>query len=153
MVPANAFDMATGSSRRRTRKRKFLDEMDQMIPWTALVKLVEPHIHWSQADCHPFPIEKMLRIHCLQQWFGLNDPAMEEALHEIHSYQEFAGLDRGAEHLPEENIILRFRQELEAHELNIDVLRMVCDVLRGKGLMLRSGSTVDATLVTAPGLH
>ena len=92
----------------------------------------------------------MLRIHYLQQWFGLSDPAMEEALHDVPLYREFAQIGTGLVRLPDETTILRFRHLLKRHDLAVDMLRFVNDLLRAKGLMLRSGTAVDATLISAP---
>jgi IS5 family transposase len=92
----------------------------------------------------------MLRIHFLQQWFGLSDPAMEEALFDVPLYREFAQLPGGISRLPDESTILRFRHLLEAHELAAQILAAVNDTLRRRGLLLKSGSVVDATLIAAP---
>jgi IS5 family transposase len=92
----------------------------------------------------------MLRIHFLQQWFGLSDPAMEEALHDVPLYREFAGLDGWTQRLPDETTILRFRHLLQKHKLADQMLATVNEVLRAKGLMLRAGTVVDATLIGAP---
>ena len=92
----------------------------------------------------------MLRIHYLQQWFGLSDPAMEEALHDVPLYREFAKLGDARARLPDETTLLRFRHLLERHNLAPDMLRLVNDLLLAKGLMLRTGTAVDATLISAP---
>ena len=92
----------------------------------------------------------MLRIHYLQQWFGLSDPAMEEALFDVPLYREFAGLDNWMTRLPDESTILRFRHLLEKHKLAAQMLVVINDMLRDKGLMLRAGTVVDATLIAAP---
>jgi IS5 family transposase len=96
------------------------------------------------------PVETMLRIHYLQQWFGLSDPAMEEALHDVPLYREFAKCGDAMARLPDETTILRFRHLLERHNLAPDMLRLVNDILLAKGLMLRTGTAVDATLISAP---
>ena len=137
-------------STKRTRKREFLDEMNQVVPWMALVEVIEPHSPRAKTGRPPFAIETMLRIHYLQQWFNLSDPAMEEALHDIPLYREFAGLGDGAVRLPDESTILRFRHLLEEHDLAADMLRVVNDILQAKGLLLRAGTAVDATLIPAP---
>jgi len=92
----------------------------------------------------------MLRIHFLQQWFGLSDPAMEEALHDVSLYCEFARLDPGAMRLPDESTILRFRHLLEQNNLSIQLLATINATLATKGLMLKTGTVVDATLIAAP---
>ena len=96
------------------------------------------------------PVATMLQIHFLQQWFGLSDPAMEEALYDVPLYRQFAGLDGGMTRLPDETTILRFRHLLEAHGIAAQILSIVNEILNEKGLMLKAGSAVDATLIAAP---
>ncbi|MGF6439282.1 IS5 family transposase [Paraburkholderia youngii] len=135
---------------KRTRKREFLDEMRRVVPWLKLIALIEPHYPTGKTGRPPFPIATMLRIHVMQQWFGLSDPAMEEALYDVPLYRDFAGLDGGMTRLPDESTILRFRHLLEAHGLAAQMLAMVNEILVDKGLMLKTGSVVDATLIPAP---
>ena len=143
-------DLGLNLSTKRTRKREFLDEMNRVVPWATLVALVTPHAPAGRRGRPPFPVETMLRIHFMQQWFGLSDPAMEEALFDVPLYREFAALDNGNVRLPDESTILRFRHLLETHKLAGPMLATVNDVLRDKGLMLRIGTVVDATLISAP---
>jgi IS5 family transposase len=91
----------------------------------------------------------MLRIHFMQQWFTLSDPAMEEALHDITLFREFAGLGWDSR-LPDETTILRFRRLLEKHKLAEQILATVNELLSTKGLLLKTGTVVDATLIAAP---
>ena len=121
-----------------------------MVPCTVLVSIVEPYSPKARTGRPPFAIETMLRIHYLQQWFGLSDPAMEEALHDVPLYRKFAQIGAGLVRLPDETTILRFRHLLERHALAVDMLRVVNDLLQARGLMLRSGTAVDATLISAP---
>ena len=137
-------------STKKTRKRTFLDEMNRVVPWAALVQMVEPHAPRAKTGRPPFAVETMLRIHYLQQWFGLSDPAMEEVLHDVPLYCEFAKLEGTTRGLPDETTILRFRHLLERCDLAADMLRLVNDLLGAKGLLLRSGTAVDATLISAP---
>lgn len=137
-------------STKKTRKREFLEEMERVVPWDVLVQIVQPHYPKAKTGRPPFGIQTMLRIHYLQQWFGLSDPAMEEALHDVPLYREFARLDGALDRLPDETTILRFRHLLERHDLAVDMLRVVNDLLQHKGLMLRTGTAVDATLISAP---
>ncbi len=92
----------------------------------------------------------MLRIHFLQQWFNLSDPAMEEVLYDTPMFREFAGLDMGEDHLPDESTILRFRHLLEANHLSVQMLATFNATLTAKGLLLKQGTVVDATLIAAP---
>jgi len=135
-------------STKKTRKAKFLDEMERVVPWAALVAIVEPHCPRAKTGRPPFAVETMLRIHYLQQWFSLSDPAMEEAL--LPLFREFAKISQGVARLPDETTILRFRHLLERHDLAPDMLRLVNDILGAKGLLLRTGTVVDATLIAAP---
>ena len=137
-------------STKKTRKREFLEEMERVVQWAALVQIVEPYCPRAKTGRPPFAVETMLRIHYLQLWFGLSDPAMEEALHDVPLYREFARLGDARSRLPDETTILRFRHLLERHDLAPDMLRLVNDLLQAKGLMLRTGTAVDATLVAAP---
>lgn len=150
---ANKMKQATlglNLSTKRTRKREFLDEMDRVVPWAELTSLIEPHYPKGKTGRPPFGMLVMLRIHFLQHWFGLSDPAMEEALHDIPLYREFAGLDEGMVRLPDETTILRFRHLLETHDLSNKMFAVVSDLLRAKGLMLKTGTAVDATFISAP---
>ena len=137
-------------STKRTRKREFLDEMRRVVPWSRLIALIEPHYPKGKTGRPPFPIATMLQIHFMQQWFGLSDPAMEEALYDVPLYREFAGLDEGMTRLPGESTILRFRHLLETHGLAAQMLALINEILSEKGLMLKAGSAVDATLISAP---
>lgn len=135
---------------KKTRKREFLEEMDRVVPWAELVALIEPHSPRAKTGRPPFPIQTMLRIHFLQQWFGLSEPAMEEALFDVPMYGEFAQLPEGLVRLPDESTILRFRHLLEKHGLAAQMFAAVNATLGAKGLMLKKGSVVDATLIAAP---
>ena len=144
----------TGFERKtkRTRKREFLDEMNLVVPWAELVSLIAPHspTRSAKGGRPPFAVETMLRIHFLQQWFNLSDPAMEEALYDTPMFREFAGLDMGEDRLPDESTILRFRHLLEAHNLSLQIQDTVNATLMAKGLLLKQGTVVDATLIAAP---
>ena len=137
---------------KRTRKREFLDEMNLVVPWGELVALIAPQAPTPRAKGGrpPFAVETMLRIHFLQQWFNLSDPAMEEALYDTPMFREFAKLDMGEENLPDESTILRFRHLLEKNHLSLQILATVNATLTAKGLMLKIGTVVDATLIAAP---
>lgn len=137
---------------KRTRKQEFLDDMNLVVPWGELVALIAPHAPapGGKGGRPPFALESMLRIHFLQQWFNLSDPAMEEALYDMALFQEFAQLDMGEERLPDESTILRFRHLLETHKLGLQILATVNAKLTARGLMLKQGTVVDATLIAAP---
>jgi transposase, IS5 family len=136
-------------SNKKTRKREFLFEMDRVVPWAVLVELIAPYYPEGKNGRPPFALETMLRVHFMQQWFTLSDPAMEEAFFDIPLYREFAKLDAHGR-LPDESTILRFRHRLEQYKLAEQILATVNELLTRKGLLLKVGTAVDATLVAAP---
>ncbi len=142
-------ELGLNLSTRRTRKAVFLDEMNLVVPWTELLSLIAPHAPRAKTGRPPFELVTMLRIHFLQQWFGLSDLAMEEALFETALYREFVGLS-SVERIPDRVSILRFRHLLEEHQLAPQILAVVNATLADKGLMLKQGTVVDATLIAAP---
>lgn len=142
--------LGLGTSTKRTRRREFLDEMDRVVLWSDLVAEIAPFMPEGKRGRPPFPVESLLRIHFMQQWFTLSDPAMEEALHDVPLFRDFAGLGGWDDRLPDESTILRFRHVLEKHKLAERILATVNLLLGAKGLMLRSGTVVDATLISAP---
>ena len=142
--------LGLGTSTKRTRRRELLDEMDRVVPWSDLVAEIAPFMPEGKRGRPPFPVESLLRIHFMQQWFTLSDPAMEEALHDMPLFRDFAGLGGWDDRLPDESTILRFRHVLEKNKLAERILATVNLLLGAKGLMLRSGTVVDATLISAP---
>ena len=142
-------DLGLNLSKRRTRKAVVLDEMNLVVPWSELLALIAPRAPRAKTGRPPFELETMLRIHFVQQWFGLSDLAMEEALFETALYREFVGLS-SVERIPDRVSILRFRHLLEEHQLAQRILATVNATLTDKGLMLRQGTVVDATLIAAP---
>jgi IS5 family transposase len=142
-------DAEYGAKRKKTRREIFLAEMEQVVPWKSLLDLIEPLYPVAGRGRQPYPLQTMLRIHLMQNWFGLSDPAMEEALYEITPMRTFAGLSL-TEAIPDETTILNFRHLLEKNELAPEILSRVNGYLRRKGLMLKRGSIVDATIIAAP---
>ena len=136
--------------RKQTKRERFLAEMDVVVPWGRLMALIEPHYPQGGSGRKPMPLERMLRIHFLQQWFGYSDPGMEEALYEIPLLRQFVDIDLGRDFVPDETTILKFRRLLERHKLAQALFAEVQSVLREKGLLLQEGKTVDATLIHAP---
>ncbi len=108
--------LGLGTSTKRTRRREFLDEMDRVVPWSDLVAQIAPFMPEGKRGRPPFPVESLLRIHFMQQWFTLSDPAMEEALHDVPLFRDFAGLGGWDDRLPDESTILRFRHVLEKNK-------------------------------------
>ncbi len=139
------------AKKKPARREKFLGEMDKVVPWTDLLALIEPSYPTSgRRGRPPMPAATMLRIHFMQQWYALSDPAMVVALFELESLRRFAGLELNEVAIPDETTILKFRRLLEQHGLAAKMLEAVNAHLSGKGLLLRQGTIVDATIIHAP---
>ena len=134
---------------RRTRKAVFLEEMELVVPWREFIAWTAAASPVAITGRPPFAPETMLRLHFLQHWFGLSDLAMEEALFETPLYRDFAGLS-SVQRIPDRVSILRFRHLLEEHLLSIQILAAVNSTLAAKGLLLKNGRAIDATLIAAP---
>jgi IS5 family transposase len=134
-----------------TRRERFLAEMDQVIPWSRLISLIEPSYHaTSGRGRKPHDLERMLRIYFLQQWFNLSDPQAEDAIYDSESMRRFARVELGDDKIPDESTILRFRHLLEQHGLTEGIFEVVKDLLAEKRLWLKAGTIVDATIIAAP---
>ena len=123
--------------------------MDRVIPWSRLEALIEPHYPKAGNGRRPYPLGTMLRIYFLQQWYALSDPGAEEALYDIQSMRQFAGLDLGRDAIPDETTILNFRHLLESHDLTKALFEAVTKHLKEHGALLRGGTIMDATLIAA----
>ena len=136
--------------RKKTRKELFLEEMEQIIPWSDLSEAIEPHYPKPKgAGRKPIGIERMLRIHFLQHWFDLSDPGAEEALYDSRAMRQFVGIDLGKEPVPDETTILKFRHLMEKHNLGDELFRLVNEYLIENGLKVNRGTIVDATIISA----
>lgn len=137
--------------RKPTRRDEFLAQMQQVMPWAELVALIEPRYPSGEDACRPpVGLERMLRIHFLQHWFNLSDPAVEEALYDSRAMREFVGIDLGREAAPDETTICKFRHRLEEHELGKQILSAVNQHLPSQGFKICTGTIVDASIIAAP---
>ena len=133
-----------------TRREHFLADMDRVVPWRKLRKVIEP-VYPKGAGGRPAKeLELMLRIYLLQQWFNLSDPGVEEALYDSRAMQRFVGIDLGQTPIPDESTVLRFRHLLETHELGERLFQTVNEHLEGVGIKVGTGTIVDATIINAP---
>jgi IS5 family transposase len=135
---------------KRTRRERFLAEMDAVIPWSRLIGRIEPHYPNTGKGRPPHDLERMLRIYFLQQWFNLSDPQAEDTIYDSESMRRFARVELGDDKIPDESTILRFRHLLEKHKLTEAIFEAVGELLAEKRLMLRAGTIVDATIIAAP---
>jgi len=137
--------------RKSTRRERFLDEMNRVVPWAELVAVIKPvYPKANGAGRPPVGIERMLRLHCLQQWFNLSDPAVEEALYDSRAMRQFVGIDLGREPVPDETTICKFRHLLETHQLGQQLFARIGEYLTKQGLQVNRGTIVDATIISAP---
>ncbi len=133
-----------------TRRERFLGEMDAVVPWSRIEALIEPHYPKAGNGTQPMPMQRMLRIYFMQQWFNLSDPAAEDALYDSESMRRFAGIELTEDTVPDETTILRFRHLLEEHRLTEQIFALVRGLLEQKRLLVKSGTIVDATIIDAP---
>jgi IS5 family transposase len=138
--------------RKATRRDVFLAEMDKVIPWSDLCAVIEPFYPKERegGGRRPVGLERMLRIHFLQQWYALSDPAVEEALYDSQAMRRFVGIDLGRECAPDETTVCKFRHLLEKHALAGKLFAAVGKHLEQHGMRLSQGTIVDATIIAAP---
>ena len=137
--------------RRVTRREKFLGEMEQVVPWARLQALIEPLYPASgRVGRPPIGVPRMLRMYFLQQWFGLADEALEDAIYDSHAMRDFLGIDLGRQSVPDATTLLKFRRLLEQHQLTAQLFEQINAHLSERGLLLREGTMVDATIIAAP---
>ena len=135
---------------KKTRRAVFLEEMEQVVPWAELRALIEPYYPKAGNGRQPVGVERMLRIYFLQQWFNLSDPAVEEALYDSAVMRSFVGIDLGREPVPDETTVCKFRHLLEEHRLGGQMLEAVNLHLQNQGVLITTGTIVDATIIHAP---
>ena len=150
MVTKSFASLAHENKKKKTRREKFLEEMNKVIPWEELLRDIKKYYPKAGNGRQPMPIERMLRIYFMQQWYGLSDPAMEDTLYDIESIRRFADIDIETDEVPDETTILHFRHLLEKHDLTKEIFEKTKQYLSEKGLILREGTIVDATIINAP---
>jgi len=138
------------AKKKTTRREKFLSRMEEVIPWKQLLAVIEPHYPKGERGRPPVGLERMLRVYFLQQWYGLADEALEDALYDSQALQQFARIDLSAEGVPDATTLLNFRHLLETHDLCQGLFSAINADLTARGLLLREGTLVDATLIAAP---
>lgn len=148
MRQMNFADAEYAGKRKQTRKELFLIEIDRVVHWNGSIALIKPHYPKGEGVRPAYPLMAMLRVHVMQNWFGYSDRAMEEALYETTILRQFCGLS--LERIRDETTILNLRRLLEKHELAADILGVINGYLGDRGLSVRQGPIVDATLIHAP---
>ena len=142
-------DLEYQGKKRKTCRELFLERMNGLIPWQKLEERIRPVYPKPGKGRRPYPQPVMLRIHCVQLFYNLSDPGMEDLLYEAESVRRFVGLSL-AEALPDETTILNFRHLLERHGLGKGLFEEINAHLESQGLRLREGTIVDASIIEAP---
>ena len=138
-----------GAKKKQTRRDKFLAEMDVVVPWARLVERLRPLYPKGERGRPPIGLERMLPIYFLQQWYGLADEALEDALYDSQALRGFAGIELNRDPVPDATTLLKFRHWLERHDLTRALFEEVGSVLEERGLVMRQGTIVDATIIAA----
>ena len=158
-APLDAIDMNQRSfasaefalKKKRTRREKFLADMERVVPWARLIAIVEPLYPKSgRVGRPPIGVSKMLRMYCLQQWYGLADEALEDALYDSQALRDFVGVDLSRESVPDATTLLKFRRLLNENDLTRSLFSEISAHLSEQGLLMRAGTIVDATIIAAP---
>ena len=142
-------DLEFENKKRKTRREMFLERMDELIPWQRLEARIRPYYPKAGRGRRPYDLSVMLRAHCVQVFYNLSDPGMEDLLYEAESVRRFVGL-RLSDPLPDESTLLHFRHLLEEHQLGQGMFAEIHRHLEDQGLRLREGTIVDATIIEAP---
>ena len=150
MKQISVSEVACESKKRITRRERFLAEMEQVIPWPELIEAIEPHYPKGTRGRPPIGLERMLRVYCVQQWFGLSDEGAEDAVTDSLAVQAFVGIDLARETAPDATTLLQFRHLLEEKDLSKAIFAAINAQLTAKGLMMREGTIADATILAAP---
>jgi transposase, IS5 family len=134
--------------RKQTRRGKFLADMEQVVPWVRLEERVRPLYPKGERGRPPIPLDRMLRVYFVQQWYGLGDEAVEDAFYDSQALRGFAGIDLTRDAIPDATRVLHFRHWLDRHDLTKRLFDEVTAMLEERGLLMRWGTIVDATMIT-----
>jgi transposase, IS5 family len=136
--------------KKQTRRDKFLAEMEAAVPWSRLVERLAPLYPKGERGRPPIGLERMLRVYFVQQWYGLSDEGLEDALYDSQALRGFAGIELNRDPVPDATTVLHFRHWLESHGLTKALFDEVGVLLEERGLLMRQGTIVDATIIAAP---
>ena len=151
MTNQTTFAQAEFSAKKKsTRRERFLARMEEVITWAQVLAVIAPHYPRGERGRPPIGLERMLRVYFLQQWYALADEALEDALYDSQALQRFARIELDAEGVPDATTLLKFRRLLETHDLCKALFTAINADLAARGLLLREGTRVDATLIAAP---
>ena len=142
--------MEYAGKKRITRRERFLGEMERVVPWSALLEVLEPYYLKGKRGRPPIGLERMLRVYFIQQWYGLSDEGVEDAITDSQALRRFVGIDLSREDAPDATTLLQFRRLLETHRLTEKLFSCINGQLAAQGLLLKEGTIADATILSAP---
>lgn len=143
-------ELEYAAKKKQTRRDRFLAEINAVTPWAALEAEVAPFYPKSTGRGRPpIGVGRMLRMYVVQQCFGLSDEGTEDAIYDSQAIRTFVGIDLSREAAPDATTLLTFRRLLEKHELTRRIFEAIKAHLAEKGLLMREGTIVDATLIAA----
>ena len=142
--------MEYSGKKRITRRERFLGEMERVVPWSALLEVLEPYYPKGKRGRPPIGLERMLRVYFIQQWYGLSDEGVEDAITDSQALRRFVGIDLSREDAPDATTLLQFRRLLETHRLTEKLFSCINGQLAAQGLLLKEGTIADATILSAP---
>jgi IS5 family transposase len=150
-MQASFSDLEYAAKKRVTRRDRFLSEIEAVTPWLALVAEIEPFYPKGEGRGRPpIGVHRMLRMYIAQQCFGLSDEGIEDAIYDSQAIRGFIGIDLNRETAPDATTLLKFRRLLEENNLTERIFTAINTVLAAKGLLLKEGTVVDATIIEAP---
>jgi len=143
-------ELEYAAKKKLTRRDRFLAEIEAVTPWEELVAVIEPHYPKGGRGRPPIGVERMLRMYIAQNCFGLSDEGIEDALYDSQAIRRFVGIDLAREAAPDATTLLKFRRLLEEKNLTAAIFEAINAHLADRGLLMRQGTIVDATLIAAP---
>ena len=149
-------DVEYNNRRIKTRKEEFFNQMEQIIPWNEIISIISPFYYGDNNNKHrgrkKIPLDKILKMYFIQNWFSLSDPATEQEIYDSYAMRTFVGInfDNKAEQTPDETCLCNFRHLLEKNDLGEKIERLIVDKLNANGLIMRGGTIVDATIISSP---
>ena len=143
-------ELEYAGKRKQTRRERFLNSMEDVVPWDELLTTLKPYYPDGKRGRPPIGLERMLRLYFLQQWYGLADEALEDAVYDSQAMRSFLGINLSSDPVPDATTLLKFRHLLEEKDLCAAIFETINTHLEQRGMLMREGTLVDATIINAP---
>jgi IS5 family transposase len=144
-------DMEYARRKKKTRKEIFLAKMEEVVPWGAIIRLIEPYYYSGERGRPPVPLAIILRMYLLSIWYGMSDPQTEDEIYSCFEFRAFLGINFNEKGLqvPDESCLCNFRHLLETHGLGEKIFALISGLLEENGLIMRGGTIADATIISS----